>query len=221
MSRFTSILCMMLRVTAILTTIALLMFSGAALAVAVAQGSGHGQHGSGTATVATAEQQRAAAELVASVKAGIARYAQVTAGEADGYRQNKPFRFGTWGPAHYSNRTNGLDGRMLDPQRPEGLVYLKLGTGETVLLGAVFRAPKGQGPRPGGPLTEWHSHECVTGMGNAARSVNGQCPPGTTLVPAAGEMLHVWTFDNPDGAFAHGLTNQAIQAAVRQFSRAR
>lgn len=36
MSRFTSILCMMLRVTAILTTIALLMFSGAALAVAVA-----------------------------------------------------------------------------------------------------------------------------------------------------------------------------------------
>lgn len=219
MSRLTSILCMMLRVTAILTTIALLMFSGAHLAVAVAQGSGHGQHGSGTTTAATTEQQRAAAELVASVKAGIARYAQVTAGEADGYRQNKPFRFGTWGPAHYSNRTNGLDGGMLDAQRPEGLVYLKLETGETVLLGAVFRAPKGQGPRPGGPLTEWHSHECVTGMGNAARSVNGQCPPGTTLVPAAGEMLHVWIFNNPDGAFAHGLTMEAIKAAVSQFSR--
>lgn len=219
MSRFTSVFSVLLRLTGVMVTIALLMFSGAHLAVAVAQGSGHGQHGSGITTAATAEQQRAAAELVASVKAGIARYAQVTAGEADGYRQNKPFRFGTWGPAHYSNRTNGLDGRMLDPQRPEGLVYLKLGTGETVLLGAVFRAPKGQGPRPGGPLTEWHSHECVTGMGNAARSVNGQCPPGTTLVPAAGEMLHVWTFDNPDGAFAHGLTMEAIKAVVSQFSR--
>ena len=218
MSRFTDIFSMLLRVTAVIATIALLMFSGAPLTVALAQGSGHGQHGSGT-TIATAEQQRAAAELVASVKAGIARYAQVTAGEADGYRQNKPFRFGAWGPAYFSNRANGLDGRILDPQRPEGLVYLKLETGETVLLGAVFRAPKGRGPRPGGPLTEWHSHECVTGMGNALRSMNGQCPPGTTLVPAAGEMLHVWTFDNPDGAFAHGLTMEAIKVAVSQFSR--
>ena len=211
------------RMPFMMAALAVLVLSGAALTAAVAQGDGHGQHGSGStaAPAATPEQKAAAAQLLASVKASIARYAQVAAAQADGYRQNAPFRFMTWGPAHFGNPANVLDERILDPQRPEGLVYMKLQTGEIVLLGALFKAPKGQGPRPGGPLTEWHSHECVTGDGRALRSMGGQCPPGTRLVERASEMLHVWIFDNPDGPFAHGLTNQAIQAAVRQVSHTR
>jgi len=195
----------------------LLLTLGTAMTAAQSPG-GHGSHGSGGQPAATPEQQAGAAKLLADVKAGIARYAKVSAAQADGFRQNAPFRFGTWGPAHFGHGANTRDGVSLDPQRPEGLVYMKLESGEVVLLGALFKAPKGEGPRPGGPLTEWHSHECVTDNGNAMRSMDGQCPPGTTLVPRAGEMLHVWTFENPDGPFAHGLTKRGIDAAVRQFS---
>lgn len=199
----------------------LLLASGGTMISAQSQG-GHGTHGAPGAptqtAAATPQQQAAAAKLVADVRAAAARWSKVSAGEADGFRQNNPFRFGTWGPAHFGNVTFSRDGITLDPQRPEGLVYLKLESGEVVLLGALFKAPKGEGPRPGGPLTEWHSHECATGMGNALRSVDGQCPPGTTMVPRAVEMLHVWIFDNPDGPFAHGLTKRGIEAAARQFS---
>jgi hypothetical protein len=197
-----------------------LLLAGGTMSSAQSQG-GHGSHGTSGApgqAAATPQQQGAAAKLVADVKTSIGRWSKVSAGEADGFRQNNPFRFGTWGPAHFGNATFSRDGVTLDPQRPEGLVYMKLQSGEVALLGAIFKAPKGEGPRPGGPLTEWHSHECATGMGNALRSVGGQCPPGTTMVPRAVEMLHVWTFDNPDGPFAHGLTSRGIEAAVRQFS---
>lgn len=199
-------------------TLALLLIIGTTMTAAQSPG-GHGSHGApGESAAATPEQQAAAANLVAEVRSAITRWSKVTAGQVDGFRQNNPFRFSAWGPAHFGNATFTRDGITLDPQRPEGLVYMKLESGEIVLLGALFKAAKGQGPRPGGPLTEWHSHECVTGNGNAMRSMDGQCPPGTTLVPRAGEMLHVWTFDNPDGPFAHGLTKRAIGAAVRQFS---
>ena len=197
---------------------ALLLTIGTAMTTAQSP-AGHSSHGApGQTAAATPEQQAAAAKLVADVRSSIARWSKVATSQADGFRQNGPFRFGAWGPAHFGNPAFTRDGVTLDPQRPEGLVYMKVESGEIVLLGALFKAAKGQGPRPGGPLTEWHSHECVTGNGNAMRSVDGACPPGTTLVPRAGEMLHVWTFDNPDGAFAHGLTRRGIEAAVRQFS---
>lgn len=197
---------------------ALLLAAGTTLVAAQSQG-GHGQHGSsGQSVAATPEQQAAAARLVADVRTGIARWAKVTAGQVDGFQQSGPFRFMIWGPAHFSNAAYIQDGKTLDPQRPEGLVYMKLQTGEIVLLGAQFKALKAQGPRPGGPLTVWHSHECLGGTGRAGRSMDGQCPPGTTFVERKTEALHVWTFDNPDGPFAHGLTSRGIEAAVRQFS---
>ncbi len=200
---------------------ALVLAVGSTTILAQSQG-GHGSHGApGQPAVATPEQQAAAAKLLADVRAAISRWSKVTAGQTDGFQQNGPFRFGAWGPAHFGNSAFSRDGITLDPQRPEGLVYLKLESGEIVLLGAFFKAPKGQGPRPGGLLTEWHSHECATGMGNALRSVDGQCPPDTTLVPRAVELLHVWIFDNPDGAFAHGLSKRGIEAAARQFSTRR
>ncbi|MDQ7828160.1 MAG: hypothetical protein QN122_08025 [Armatimonadota bacterium] len=183
---------------------------------ALAQGAGH-QHA--PAPQATPEQQAAAAHLLAAVRAGIARFADRQVAEAEGYRQSGPWRFQTWGPAHFGNPLYRQDGRLLDPQRPEGLVYLKLPEGREVLLGAFFVAPRGQGPRPGGPLTEWHSHECLTGDGRRLRSEGGACPPGTELRPARVEMLHVWTFDNPDGPFAHALTRRAIEAAVQAARR--
>ncbi len=187
------------------------------------QDGGHHEHG-GTAGGATAEQKAAAAKLLADVKAGIARHASLGEARADGYIQTTPFRFLIWGPAHFSNYAYNRDGRVLDPERPETLVYMKLPRGEMVLLGAMFVARKGEGPRPGGPLTEWHAHDnlCITSTGTVALATGpGQCPQGAFFVGEAVEMMHVWIFDNPDGPYAHSLSPQAIQAAARQLAGGR
>ncbi len=173
---------------------------------AVASGQdGHGHMGRQPATgahtttsvPATPEQQANAARLFEDVKAGIARFADLRAAQAEGYQQSAPFRFGDWGPAHFKNRAYSHDDRLLDPARPEGLVYLRLQDGRTVLLGAFFLAPRGQGPRPGGPITEWHFHN----------------PDGQ------GEMMHVWIFGHPDGPFARSLTKEAIPVAMQYAAR--
>lgn len=195
---------------------------GVLVAAALAGGtaSAPAQHaGHGTGPVQPTPEERAAADrLLSQVRAALTRYAERRLAEADGYRQSGPWRYGTWGPAHFANPRYLRDNRILDPEYPEGLVYLRLEDGREMLLGAFFVAPRGQGPRPGGPLTEWHTHDCHTPDGRRLRSEGGMCPPGTEFRPARVEMLHVWTFDNPDGPFAHALTRRAIRAAVRAAS---
>ncbi|MGH2403897.1 MAG: hypothetical protein ACRDGN_05455 [bacterium] len=169
-------------------------------------------------------RRAAAAKLLDEVKRATTRFADVEAALTDRYRQTTPYRFrGRWGPAHFNNFAYNRDGRHLDPMRPEALVYIKLEDGRIVLLGAMFVAPKGQGPRPAGPLTEWHVHDnlCLTGSGSVALATGpGQCPPGSFFVGEAVEMMHVWFFDHPDGPFAHDLTAAAIREAVH-YARGR
>ncbi len=172
----------------------------------------------------TSEQQAGAAKLLEDVKAGIARFASAQAAFSEGYRQTTPYRFGQWGPAHFNNREYSRDGKFLDPERPEALVYMKMQDGRSVLIGVMFLAPKGQGPRPGGPITDWHVHDnlCITSTGAAdVAMAPGQCPPGSFFVGEAVEMMHVWLFENPDGPFAHSLTVEGIRAAVQHAARAR
>lgn len=183
------------------------------------QDDGHHEHG-GPAAGATAQQKAAAAKLLADVKASIARLSNFSVSLAEGYQKTTPWAFLTWGPAHFTSEAAKRDGQWLDPAAPESLVYMRMPRGEIVLLGAMFLAPKGKGPRPGGPITEWHVHDnlCVTSTGAVALATGpGQCPPGSFFVGDAVEMMHVWIFDNPDGPFAHTLSAQAIQAAVRQI----
>ncbi len=170
----------------------------------------------------TPEQQAAAAKLVDDVKTGSARLANIQTATGEGYQQTTPFRFGQWGPAHFNNRQYTREKRFLDPERPSALVYMRTQDGRSVLIGVMFLAPKGQGPRPGGPVTEWHAHDnlCITSTGAAdVAMAPGQCPPGSTFLGEAVEMMHVWIFDNPDGPYAHSLTVQGIQAAVRYAAR--
>lgn len=171
---------------------------------------------------ATPAQQAAAARLVEDVKTGTARFADIQVAIQEGYQQTTPFRFGQWGPAHFNNRQYTREKRLLDPERPAALVYLRTQEGRNVLIGVMFLAPKGQGPRPGGPLTEWHVHDnlCITSTGAAdVAMAPGQCPPGSTFIGEAVEMMHVWIFDNPDGPYAHSLSAQGVQAAVRYAAR--
>jgi len=178
----------------------LLAVSGLTIFVPAAQGQDSHMHQrpAASAAPATIEQQANAARLLEDVKTGIARFARVDAALAEGYR-GKAFRFGDWGPAHFRNRAYVRDDTVLETARPEGLVYLKLPDGRTVLLGAFFIAPRGQGPQPGGPITEWHHH-------------NEQ---------GATEMMHVWTFGHPDGPFGRSLTREALRAAMQYAAASR
>ncbi len=192
----------------------------------MADGSGH-QHPAPAASPApgaqgapTPDQQAAADRLLADVRSDAAAYADVNAAVAAGYVQSTRWSLLNWGASHFTNFTYSRDGRHLDTQRPESLVYLKLPSGKVALLGVMFSAPTGEGPRPAGPLTDWHTHDnlCISATGAAVlATAPGQCPAGAFFVGERVEMMHIWIFNNPDGPFAHNLSVEAFRAAVRQF----
>lgn len=201
--------------------LALAFLVAVAFAGRVLAQSGTGSGGSGQTTP---ESRAVADRLLQDVRAGIARFSDMGTAQAEGYRQATPYRFGHWGPAHFNNEGFQRDGRLLDPARPEALVYLKLPDGYVVLLGAMFLAHKGQGPRPGGAITEWHVHDnlCLTATGAVAlATAPGRCPAGSFFLGEAVEMMHVWMFDHPEGAFAHELTPAAIRAAMQYATHRR
>lgn len=113
---------------------------------------------------------------------------------------------------HYENREFILDDRVLDPNRPEFLMYYGTPQGKR-LSGFMFYAdtPLGRGPQPGGNLTVWHYHVwkntmCLleglisVGIGDAS----GVCKEGTPTHRSP-EMLHVWLIDHPQGAFTTSM----------------
>jgi hypothetical protein len=173
----------------------------------------------------TPGQLVAASEFLKATKTGIARFADFRVAQAEGYWQVTPFPLnGKYGPAHFHNddyaRAAYVHPGQVDPQHPPDLVYLKLPDDRMLLLGAMYVASKGMGPRIGGPLAVWHSHAslCFGSAGAVLSKTPGQCPPGAQFVGDRVEMLHVWVFDNPDGAFAHGLTRTSVRAAIKQLS---
>jgi hypothetical protein len=132
---------------------------------------------------ASAEEQADARALVEQVKAGTAKYADTDVAAADGYRPNP-----NSGPdaSHWPSRAAARDGRVLDPARPESLMYWTASDGRKVLVGAVFKAfPSQQAPTPGGDLTMWHVHESTT----------TKCYPAEDDTCEGTKMLHVFFFD--------------------------
>ena len=161
-------------------------------------------HEHGAAVAVTDAELEAATRLVADTKAGVARFGDLEAAKADGYYEVAPPRNGL---VHYLNSAYNRDGRILDPERPESLIYLDLTDGNWMLVGAMYRmpAPDQPGPRVGGPLTAWHSHNnlCRAEGRVVAVAVDGACPKG--MLGATPEMLHVWLVENPDGVFSDDM----------------
>jgi hypothetical protein len=113
---------------------------------------------------------------------------------------------------HFANETHIFDDAILDPQRPEFLMYYDLPTGKE-LVGFMFlaRTPSEHGPQIGGPLTVWHHHvwseaQCLLGrlvaVGSPGRG--GDCARGE-LTHRSPEMMHVWLVDHPEGPFATSM----------------
>jgi hypothetical protein len=143
----------------------------------------------------TSAERAAAAELVLAARTALSRYADPALAAADGYHVN-----GLAGvDFHAANPAYEHDDRVLDPARPETLVYAVAPDGRPVLLGAMFLMPNMREPGPtiGGPLTVWHAHEHVcfslTPPGLAGLlSPLGMCPVGSIDVPLTPEMIHIW-----------------------------
>jgi hypothetical protein len=119
------------------------------------------------------------------------------------------------GYEHFVNWGLISDGRVLDPDYPESLVFqVDPTTGERTLSAAMFMANPGTTldsvPELGGALVQWHVHDdlCYYGQPNAWRVAEvvepGQeCRPGTfRLSEISVPMVHVWIVPHPCGPFA-------------------
>ena len=116
---------------------------------------------------------------------------------------------------HYANWDFMRDGRVLDPDRPEFLMYYGTPQGKK-LAGFMFypNAPLDRGQQIGGPLTVWHWHVwnqtgcLLEGLLNVGvGDPDGRCARGSPTQRSP-EMLHVWLIDHRDGPFA---TNMSIE----------
>jgi hypothetical protein len=164
----------------------------------------------------TPAQVEVAAQFAEATKAGITRYQDPQAAIADGYTPDGPM-LGM--ERHYKNKAYEKDGKVLDPERPELLVYASNG-GRQILLGAAYVMPKAStpGPQIGGSLTRWHAHNiCVTLLPPAFGLVSpfGTCPTGSVAITLP-EMIHVWSVDYPGGPYADHLDEKFVKGLLQE-----
>jgi hypothetical protein len=156
----------------------------------------------------TPEQQAQAENLLAVSLLRLPQFADVAVTESRGYHSVGD---SVTGYEHYMNWSLVDDGRILDPDYPESLVYRVRGP-ERELVAAMFMLPTGttldQVPDLGGNLLQWHIHnnlcfsdDPVAPQVASVVSPDGSCPPPTERI-AGGPMVHVWIEPHPCGPFA-------------------
>ncbi len=90
------------------------------------------------------------------MRAGVAKYATLSAAVAAGYvPATNPRGY----VVHYANWSVVATGDVLDPNRPSSLVYANTRSGP-LLIGVMFLGPGPcqPGPDAAGSLTQWHAH---------------------------------------------------------------
>jgi hypothetical protein len=168
---------------------------------------------------ATPAQAAAAARLAAATRSAVRRFASLDAALAAGYRAQGRLA-GT--DVHLEHPAYKSDGRILDPRRPEMLVYAIAG-GRATLLGVVYVMERAgvPAPQPGGPITGWHAHNlCISPLppGIGIVTPYGGCPAFAIAITVP-EMMHVWTVDNPAGPYAEGLDQAWVRAYHAEHGR--
>jgi hypothetical protein len=157
----------------------------------------------------TPEQQASAEALVTDTIIELPRFADPADAVAAGYRSVGD---ASTGHEHFINWPLMSDGRILDAEHPESLVYRVDRGGRRTLVAAMYMLEPGSTldtvPDVGGPLVQWHVHRdlCWSGQANAWQVTSVEspplpCPAGSSrraVVP----MVHVWTVAHPCGPFA-------------------
>lgn len=159
---------------------------------------------SGTPGV-TPRQQAEAENLVAVTLLRLPQWADSAVAESAGFRTiGDQFT----GHEHLVNEAWMDDGVILDPDRPESLVY-DTSTGGRRLVAAMYMLDRGtpleEVPDFGGALVQWHTHEnlCYSASGyiQGLTDAAGNCPPGQ-VKPVPTPMVHVWIEPHRCGPFA-------------------
>jgi hypothetical protein len=153
----------------------------------------------------TPAQQARAENLIAITLIRLPQFSDYRVAETDGFRS---IGDGFTGDEHFVNTRYFDDGRVLDPDHPESLVY-DTRSGKRVLESAMFMLAPGDSwadiPDVGGPLTQWHIHNnlCFTTTGRVAglTNANGGCDAPLVKGPET-PMIHVWIRKHPCGPFA-------------------
>ncbi|HKE99386.1 MAG TPA: hypothetical protein VKG45_10705 [Actinomycetes bacterium] len=179
-------------------------------------GAGGHDHGTG-ACHPSAGELAGAARLTAGTARGVARYRALETALATGYA---PHHDGRELVKHYFNASFVQDGLVLDPTRPEGLMYARTDRGP-VLVAAVYlmNQPGERGMAVGGCLTAWHEHDnlCSSnpamGVIDGVRSRSGRCPQGQVAF-ASPPMLHTWIIDVPGGPFTGDVPPAGVLARL-------
>ena len=178
-------------------------------------------HGPNLPEVAAAtDQERAKAEALWKASAANAeQWRDPDAAAAAGFRFKDKDEVGPERRVrflHVPNPAWRADGRVLDPARPETLIYWNGPGDRLTLVGVMYTAARGEaGPAVGRPITRWHDHESCRDPATRAklgRPVNGACPDGQAY-RRSGEMMHVWFTDDLATAFARRAPLTALRAA--------
>ncbi len=167
---------------------------------------------SGTPGV-TPRQQAAAENLIGGTLLRLHQFDDPAVAEAQGWRS---IGDGLTGFEHLINWELINDDDILDPDKPESLVYqVDRATGTRTLVSAMYMLPTSYTldtvPEIGGPLMQWHIHDnlCMSGdpdQGEFAPRVvgltdaQGTCRFGVKLAPSP--MVHVWVIKHACGPFA-------------------
>ena len=177
----------------------------------------------------TSEQQAEAEELVTISLEKLPQFSDIPTIEAMGYRSIGDA--GT-GNEHFMKWDLIADGRVLDPDYPESLVFdVDRETGEKTLAAAMFMANPDDTLDTvtpiGGDLVQWHIHDnlCYAGEEGAWRVAgvappDQECRPGTTrLSDNPVPMVHVWIRPHPCGPFAalEGVGAGQIEAGAERL----
>ena len=115
---------------------------------------------------------------------------------------------------HVPNARNRADGKILDPNAPETLVYSRTAEGTFTLVGVLFTAERKPPPAAYQPYLRWHTHEkCHARGAKGVKPVQGVCPQGTTAVES-GAMTHLWFVADTDlvHAYARKPPREALVA---------
>ncbi|MDQ6918728.1 MAG: hypothetical protein M3Z98_05140, partial [Candidatus Dormibacteraeota bacterium] len=152
----------------------------------------------------TAADRVAAAKFASTTWNDIIPYQDVNVAIAAGYRAQAAEAT----TIHYENKKyeEGSKRPVMDPGRPQGLVYARTPRGP-VLLGAMYvLADQNQrGNDFNGAVSGWHLHPnaCVSPVSMSLSGLltpYGNCPPLSFAIITT-PMLHVWRPDMPNGAY--------------------
>ncbi len=146
-----------------------------------------------------------ASPLVVATRAAAARYGDPLVAGAAGYRPAAVSNH----IEHWLNPALTHGGPVLDPQRPQGLVYLETGHGLRLVAALFVLDHAGQAlPRVAGAT--WHHHTWCQGAGGIGFPLPGRpCPPGTSLTVGP-DMLHVWMAGVPIAPFSTDMTPRVV-----------